>query len=55
MAFKFFYPKALGKNKDSAMLLYQFIIQWVPLLITPAHVVMMRSAQGSDVIWLKGI
>lgn len=27
----------------------------VPLLITPVHVVMMRSAQGSDVIWLKGI
>lgn len=27
----------------------------VPFLITQAHVVMMRSAQGSDVIWLKGI
>lgn len=27
----------------------------VPFLITPVHVVMMRSAQGSDVIWLKGI
>jgi len=27
----------------------------VPLLITLVYVVMMRSAQGSDVIWLKGI
>lgn len=46
------------KQRVSAVLLFQFIIHLhthVPLLITQVHVAMMRSAQGSDVIWLKGI
>lgn len=58
----FFSPLHRGFNQQkqqSVGMLYQFIIAGlhahVLLLITPLYVVVMWSAQGSDVIWLKGI
>lgn len=54
-------PKGLGsktKTECSAFVSVHYTVglhTHVPFLITPVDVVMMRSAQGSDVIWLKGI
>jgi len=38
-----------------ASLHYSLGLPRVPVLMTPVHMLMMSCAQGSDVIWLKGI